>query len=194
MMEEIILAEESIDEERMCKIFFPNLAFFQDLPKLTRFCSGNYLELPCLWKLKISKCHVLKTFISSFIFGDMRASSENVKSTCMPSLFDAKVAFPKLERLVIEHVKSLNKIWSEQLQVDSFGQLTLLSLVSCEKLMNIFPFGMVERLQRLDKLQIWNCDSLEEILESQELGVNQSQAQKATPLPLLETIICLEDE
>ncbi|GKV47759.1 hypothetical protein SLEP1_g54626 [Rubroshorea leprosula] len=53
---------------------------------------------------------------------------------------------------------------------------------------------MVERLQRLNKLQIWNCDSLEEILESQEPGISQSQAQKATLLPLLETITCLEDD
>ncbi|GKV47929.1 hypothetical protein SLEP1_g54780 [Rubroshorea leprosula] len=195
MMEEIILAEESMVEERMCKIFFPNLAFLllQDLPKLTRFCSGNYLVLPCLWKLKISKCLALKTFISSFIFGDMIASSENVKNTCTLSLFDAKVVFPKLERLVIEHVKSLNKIWNDQLEVDSFCQLTLVSVVSCEKLMNIFPFSMVERLQRLDKLQIQNCDSLEEILESPELGVSRSQAQKAITLPLLEIVTCLED-
>ncbi|GKV44812.1 hypothetical protein SLEP1_g51964 [Rubroshorea leprosula] len=196
MMKEVILAEESTDEEKMCKIFFPNLEFLllQDLPKLTRFCSGNYLELPCLWKLKISKCPVLKTFISSFIFGDMIASFENVKNTCTHSLFDAKVAFPKLERLVIEHVKSLNKIWNDQLEVDSFCQLTLVSVVSCEKLMNIFPFSMVETLQRLGNLQIWNCDSLEEIHESQEPGVSQSQAQKATPLPLLEMVTCLEDE
>ncbi|GKV25965.1 hypothetical protein SLEP1_g35336 [Rubroshorea leprosula] len=196
MMKEVILAEESTDEEKMCKIFFPNMEFLllQDLPKLTRFCSGNYLELPCLWKLKISKCPVLKTFISSFIFGDMIASSENVKNTCTLSLFDAKVAFPKLERLVIEHVKSLNKIWNDQLEVNSFCQLTLVSVVSCEKLKNIFPFSMLERLRRLANLQIWNCDSLEEILESQEPGVSQSQAQKATPVPLLETVTCLEDD
>ncbi|GKV47782.1 hypothetical protein SLEP1_g54646 [Rubroshorea leprosula] len=196
MMEEVIHAEESMDEEIMCKIFFPNLEFLllQDLPKLTRFCSGNYLELPCLWKLKISKCPVLKTFISSFFFGDMIASSQNVKNTYTLSLFNAKVAFPKLERLVIEHVNSLNKIWNDQLEVDSFCQLTLVSVVSCEKLLNIFPFSMLERLQRLDKLQIWNCDSLEEILESHEPGVSQSQAQKATPLPLLETVTCLEDD
>ncbi|GKV27880.1 hypothetical protein SLEP1_g37000 [Rubroshorea leprosula] len=195
MMEEVILAEESMDEEKMGKIFFPNLEFLllQDPPKLTRFCYGNYLELPCLWKLKITKCPMLKTFISSFIFGDMIANSE-VKNTCTLSLFDAKVAFPKLERLVIEHVKSLNKIWNDQLKVDSFCRLTLVSVVSCGKLMNIFPFSMVERFQRLDKLQIWNCDSLEEILESQEPSVSQSQAQKGTPLPLLETITCLEDD
>ncbi|GKV25959.1 hypothetical protein SLEP1_g35332 [Rubroshorea leprosula] len=196
MMEEVILVEESMDEEKMCKTFFPNLEFLllQDLSKLTRFCFGNHLELPCLWKLKISKCPVLKTFISSPFFGDMIASSENVKNTCALSLFDAKVAFPKLEHLVIEHVKSLNKIWKDQLVVDSFCQLTLVSVVSCEKLLNIFPFSMLERLQRLDKLQIWNCDSLEEILESNDPAVSQSQTRKATPLPLLETATCLEDD
>ncbi|GKV50054.1 hypothetical protein SLEP1_g56769 [Rubroshorea leprosula] len=196
MMEEVILVEESMDEEKMCKIFFPNLEFLllQDLPKLTRFCFGNYLELPCLWKLKISKCPMLKTFISSSFFGDMIVSSENVNNSCALSLFDAKVAFPKLEHLVIEHVKSLNKIWKDQLKVDSFCQLTLVSVVSCEKLLNIFPLSMLEKLQRLDKLQIWNCDSLEEILESYEPAVSQSQTQNATPLPLLETVTCLEDD
>ncbi|GLT87846.1 hypothetical protein SLE2022_059050 [Rubroshorea leprosula] len=161
-----------------------------------KICDCNMMEkeLPCLWKLKISKCPVLKTFISSSLFGDMIASSENVKDTCALSLFDAKVAFPKLEHLIIEYVKSLNKIWKDRLEVDSFCQLTSVSVVLCEKLLNIFPFSMLERLQRLDKLQIWNCDSLEEILESHESVVSQSQAQKATPLPLLETVTCLEDD
>ncbi|GKV44789.1 hypothetical protein SLEP1_g51947 [Rubroshorea leprosula] len=196
MMEKVILVEEPMDEEKLCKIFFPNLEFLllEDLPKLTGFCSGNYLELPCLWKLKISKCPVLKTFISSSFFGDMIASSENVKNTCALSLFDAKVAFPKLKHLVIEHVKSLNKIWKDQLEVDSFCQITSVSVVSCEKLLNIFPFSMLERFQRLDKLQIWSCDSLEEILESREPVVSRSQTQKATPPPLLETVTCLEDD
>ncbi|GKV44802.1 hypothetical protein SLEP1_g51954 [Rubroshorea leprosula] len=53
---------------------------------------------------------------------------------------------------------------------------------------------MLGRLQRLDKLQVWNCDSLEEIFESKEPSVSQSQAQKPTPLPLLETVTCLEDD
>ncbi|GKV47767.1 hypothetical protein SLEP1_g54633 [Rubroshorea leprosula] len=172
----------------------------KDCPKLVTFVASasskehNKEESQYLFSSKISKCPVLKTFISSFFFGDMIASSENVKNAYTLSLFDAKVAFPKLERLVIEHVKSLNKIWNNQLEVDSFCQLTLVSVVSCENLLNIFQFSMLERLQRLDKLQIWNCDSLEEILESYEPGVSQSQAQKATLLPLLETVTCLEDD
>ncbi|GKV27873.1 hypothetical protein SLEP1_g36993 [Rubroshorea leprosula] len=187
MMEEVILTKKLVEEERMCKIFFPKLdsIILQDLPKLTRFSSGSWLQLPSLWQLMISNCPMLKTFISNSVLEDMAATSETEENSCTP-LFNSKVAFPKLEKLAIFMI-GLNKIWHEQLNADSFCQLTTVSVASCEKLMNIFPFSMLGMLQRLDKLEIWNCESLEEIFDSQGLGVSQSLSQTTTQSTSMES-------
>ncbi|GLT52128.1 hypothetical protein SLA2020_254840 [Shorea laevis] len=187
MMEEVILTKILVEEERMCEIFFPKLdsIILKDLPKLTRFSSGSGLQLPSLWQLMISNCPMLKNFISNSVLEDMAATSETEENSCTP-LFNSKVAFPKLEKLAIFMI-GLNKIWHEQLNADSFCQLTTVSVASCEKLMNIFPFSMLGMLQRLDKLEIWNCESLEEIFESQGLGVSQSLSQTTTQSTSMES-------
>ncbi|GKV44775.1 hypothetical protein SLEP1_g51930, partial [Rubroshorea leprosula] len=126
-------------------------------------------------------CPVLKTFISS---------SSSFDTGTLP-LFDAKVAFPSVEEIVIESMESLKKIWQDQLDADSFCQLNYLRVNSCGKLLNIFSLTMLERLQKLDVLQIWSCIALEEIVDSQGLGAIQSQSQITTEPTVVETSIKL---
>ncbi|GKV53081.1 hypothetical protein SLEP1_g59627 [Rubroshorea leprosula] len=80
---------------------------------------------------------------------------------------------------------SWSKIWDDKHDVNSFCQLNSLTVDSCEKLLNIFPFSMLERVrQKLDTLEIQNCDSLEEIF-----GASQPQAQITTqPTNLVEIV------
>ena len=58
--------EEVITEEGSEEIIFPKLTVLRlkDLPKLTRFCSKNYLKFPELWLLVIGRCSLLEMFIS----------------------------------------------------------------------------------------------------------------------------------
>ncbi|GKV49703.1 hypothetical protein SLEP1_g56438 [Rubroshorea leprosula] len=172
-----VLFTENVEENG--NLIFPQLRILQiqGLPKLERFCHGNYIKFPCLSQLLIMSCPVLKTFISS---------SSSFDTGTLP-LFDAKVTFPKLEQLTIKFMESLDKIWDNQLDSSSFCQLNYLSVNSCNKLLNIFPFSMLERLQRLDKLEIRSCNSLEEIFESQGLDAGQSQTQKFMPPTLMES-------
>ncbi|GKV25931.1 hypothetical protein SLEP1_g35303 [Rubroshorea leprosula] len=174
-----VLFTENVEENG--NLIFPQLRILEirSLPKLGRFCHGNYIKFPCLSRLLIRSCPVLKTFISSSSSFD----------TGTPPLFDAKVIFPRLEQLMIEFMESLDKIWDNQLDASSFYQLNYLSVNSCNKLLNIFPFSMLERLQRLDELGIWGCDSLEEIFESQGLDAGQSQTQKFTPPTLMASVV-----
>ncbi|GLT33012.1 hypothetical protein SLA2020_076350 [Shorea laevis] len=178
MMEIVIVSERLAEKEKMCGPLFPRLDTLQleDLPKLAGFCSANYTKFSCLTQLKISKCPVLKTFISSTATGDMAANQNYT-----PSLFDEKASFPSLERLTIILLGSLNKIWHNQLDVDTFPQLSYLSVDSCGKLLTIFPFSMWKRLQKLDTLLIQQCHSLKEIFEAdQGSSAGQAQALLAT--------------
>lgn len=73
-LEGIVFPEEMIEEERK-DIVFPQLNFLKmkDLAKLTRFCSGNCIELPSLKQLRMVKCPELKAFILQNISTDMTA-------------------------------------------------------------------------------------------------------------------------
>ncbi|GKV44817.1 hypothetical protein SLEP1_g51967 [Rubroshorea leprosula] len=176
-----VLFIENVEENG--NLIFPQLRILtiKGLPKLERFCHGNYIKFPCLSQLLIMSCPVLKTFISS---------SSSFDTSTLP-LFDAKVAFPSLEKIVIYSMQSLNKIWQDQLDADSFCQLNFLHVSSCEKLLNIFPLTMLERLWKLNKLEIWNCNALEEIVDSQGLGAIQTQSQITTEPTVVETSIKL---
>ncbi|KAK8514635.1 hypothetical protein V6N12_057533 [Hibiscus sabdariffa] len=82
-------------------------------------------------------------------------------------LFDKKVNFPVLEELEIRGMDNLERLWADQLVEHSFSKLTSIDLRDCPKLMNVFPLSMLTRLQRLERLVIWNCPSVEEIISEE---------------------------
>ncbi|GKV01650.1 hypothetical protein SLEP1_g14188 [Rubroshorea leprosula] len=193
MMKEVIVTEGLVEKE---SILFPELKelTLEGLPKLKRFCSGCYLVFPFLTVLVIKKCPLLETLVSNSITSNQKANErveeKNLKNyihTYAPPLFNTKVVFPNLKELFISQMRSLIRIWDEQLDEDSFHKLYLLSVEYCEKLLNIFPVNMVGRLQNLGKLQISDCASLEEIFEPQGLDADESEAQITAQLALVET-------
>ncbi|KAK6233891.1 hypothetical protein QUC31_006297 [Theobroma cacao] len=84
-VEKEILIEGLANEEMIRQRLFRRLEFLllKDLPKLTRFCHGNYLEFPLLRTLRIESCPTLKTFIS-----DAEGNSSEI---AFPTLFNEKV-------------------------------------------------------------------------------------------------------
>ena len=84
-------------------------------------------------------------------------------------------------------MRDCRKIWKDQLTVNSFCELNDIRIEGCETLLNIFPFNMMERLEELEKLQIINCDSVEEIFEPQGLITNQSHQVTSTQSIAVET-------
>ncbi|GKV49240.1 hypothetical protein SLEP1_g56003 [Rubroshorea leprosula] len=100
-MEQVIVSNELVEEEMICESFFSKLDTLEleGLPKLARLCHGNYSKFKfskLIW-FTISKCAGLKTLI-----GDNAVGPEIVENTYTPSLFDEKVEFPRLERVIIE--------------------------------------------------------------------------------------------
>ncbi|XP_007030033.2 PREDICTED: probable disease resistance protein At4g27220 [Theobroma cacao] len=193
MMEEVVVAEE----EKVSKMMFPKLErlSLNNLPKLTRFCSESLIEFSSLSELFLGSCPCLKMFVSGFLGAGTTIKKEVRKNkskenicTDILILFDEKVALPMLRNLTIYRMASLEKIWHDQLYLDSFCKLNDFYLGFCEKLLNVFPFSMLERLRRLKTLNIFKCDSLEEIFESQGLCAHESCAAKATQSTELEAI------
>ncbi|KAK8633705.1 hypothetical protein V6N13_014544 [Hibiscus sabdariffa] len=102
--------------------------------------------------------------LGTFFHGD---NSE----TDAPSLFNEKVAFPRLNDLRIVGIGKCRKIWQHKVAMDSFYDLTYLLVKDCERLSNILPLNMVERLEKLETLTIEECKSVEEIIG---LDLNES--------------------
>ncbi|XP_057991824.1 uncharacterized protein LOC110643234 isoform X4 [Hevea brasiliensis] len=159
-MERIVLTEEFAEEERLDKIIFSDLENLTiwDLPNLTSFCDGHLIEFCSLTNLRIRNCPVFKTFVSNLLSG---------------SLFDEKVAFSSLEHLSISSMSNLERIWHNQLAGGSFCMLKSMTVGDCKNLHTLFPSNDLRRFQKLEQLNLTNCDSLEEIYQLPEFNAEE---------------------
>lgn len=80
-----------------------------------------------------------------------------------------QVGLPGLEVLRIERVDNMRKIWHHQLLFDSFSKLKELYARWCDKLKNIFSSNAImgRRFDRLERLSITGCASIQEIIEEE---------------------------
>ncbi|XVF30379.1 hypothetical protein REPUB_Repub16aG0052400 [Reevesia pubescens] len=185
-LEEVIIVEGLTEEERIPQMFFPKLELLNltGLPKLARHCHGNYFVFPFLRILWIADCPELYTLISNSLIGHQPQIAQkeegNKPEVDTLSLFNEKVAFPRLNEVRIHGMGNWRKIWPDKLNADSFYELNVLVVKNCERLLNVFPFNMMERLDKLKELHVWNCASLEEIIGAHGLNSSESHAINAT--------------
>ncbi|XP_022742510.1 uncharacterized protein LOC111293811 [Durio zibethinus] len=173
---EIIVPEEEEEEEKKkAKSFFPQLNSLKmkNLGNLVGFCSEKYfLQLPSLKLLEIENCPQLKEFMNKSMRTDVTTVNETVEINIErdyhfgpQALFNAKVAFPNLEKLKICHLKTVKMICHNPHPTDSFSKLKEMKVGYCNELFTIFPSNMVGAFQRLETLIVISCDSLQHIFE-----------------------------
>ena len=81
---------------------------------------------------------------------------------------------------------NLEMLWhNHQLAPNSFYKLKRLNVRRCKNLINIFPPNMLRRLQNLEALSIWNCNSVEEVFEIREVNVDEIYDTVSTQLRFL---------
>ncbi|KAM5577075.1 disease resistance protein [Rosa sericea] len=156
IMEEIVSTKEYSEENK--DNMFPKLEKLElsDLPHLTRFCSGGYVEFASLERLQLEKCTKLETFIS------------NHESAAPYFLFDEKVGFPRLEILTINGLPKLTTMWHTQLARNSFCKLRGVTVKRCNSLKSILPDSIIAgAFQELQKLTVEDC-VVEEIVAKEE--------------------------
>ncbi|GKV27742.1 hypothetical protein SLEP1_g36877 [Rubroshorea leprosula] len=184
MMEGVIVLEQLEEEKRMRRTLFPKLdsLVLQELPKFTRLCSGNFFEFPSLTKLTISKCSMLKTFISGFAIGNTTINTEN-EVNATPSLFCEKATFPSLERLVVK--------WNDNIKIlcghhpeGYFGKLKVLHLLGFPKQSALLPPFFFHSLPNLEKLLVKDA-FFDEIFQCEEVTGEEKLLCGRTPLRTL---------
>ncbi|XP_021283020.1 probable disease resistance protein At1g58602, partial [Herrania umbratica] len=194
-MEHIII-DEGPHKQVSNKIVFPLLRFItlESCADLATFYQGSkILECPSLERFKVVDCPQMFAFASALsreqrieMIDEGGNTTRLSKGIADVVFFDNMVAFPRLYYLHIEGIGKLRKIWDDKVTTNSFCDLQYLKVKDCERLSNIFPLNMMERLQKLFSLYIVNCDSLEEIIEPQGLNSNESHAVTATESRLSE--------
>lgn len=99
-----------------------------------------------------------------------------VVSETMISMYILQVDLPVLETLEIRQMYNFKGIWNSQLPPHSFCELRDLNVSNCSRLLCLVPMYMQTRLQKLEKLNVRNCNLLEEIFEFRELPANEGHA------------------
>ncbi|MBA0860562.1 hypothetical protein Goshw_018865 [Gossypium schwendimanii] len=194
--------EEEKEKEEIDKILFPQLNSLKmiNLVNLVGFCSEScFLEFPSLKLLEIENCPRLKEFMHkpqstdiTTVIGTLEINKENDHHLGEQALFNAKVAFPKLEKLKISRLETV-KIWHGQLHTDSFSKLKEMKVGYCNDILTIFPSIKEWNFQGLETLIVFNCDSLQHIFESSDIKVGtQLRRLYVSHLPKLEHV-CNED-
>ncbi|KAI4354365.1 hypothetical protein L6164_003235 [Bauhinia variegata] len=147
----------------------------QNLTNLTVEACGNikYLFLSStvgsfskLKMLEISNCHEMEEIVAA-----EEGRNEEVNL--------AEVPFPKLEKMIINDMKNLEKIWHHQ-----FGSLKTMEVKNCQNLGRIFPSHMQRKFFSLETIMVTGCSSLEEIFELNE-NENIKESKVNTQLRIL---------
>ncbi|CAK9184844.1 unnamed protein product [Ilex paraguariensis] len=116
-----------------------------------------------LLKLEELRLTNLPNLVSFCCKTNSSASDSNPHVQAYESLFNRKVVFPALERLYLNGLKNMKKLWHGQLlPAENFKRLRKLSISNCENLIIVFPSNLI---QNLEGLSISNCDLLEELCE-----------------------------
>ncbi|KAK6921624.1 NB-ARC, partial [Dillenia turbinata] len=184
MMEEIIAkgSEEMTDSN----IVFPRLSsiMFMELPNITSFYQGSCtLEFPSLEYFMVEKCPKLNKFsleVSTLeVLNTVNGALDDPQVEAGPDirhLLDEKVAFPNLEEIQLCSLEHLREIWHGCPPAGSYCKLKTLEVQSCKELIRIFPSYLFWRLQKLERLYIENCHSLEEVFDLTQVDGDQQTA------------------
>ncbi|XP_058207678.1 uncharacterized protein LOC131320820 isoform X1 [Rhododendron vialii] len=121
-------------------------------------------------KLKQLKLKDLPNLLSFYAQKEKMEIIMGSSSSCAQPLFSEKVIFPVLERLIIDELGNIIKIWDKQSiavleEQGSFCQLRDLEVSRCSKLMHVFPSNMHPLLKNLKFLEVQYCETMKGIAE-----------------------------
>ncbi|XP_038902434.1 uncharacterized protein LOC120089080 [Benincasa hispida] len=157
--------------EENSEIIFKKLTItrLHNLPKLASFYNGKCkLTFPLLETLEIEECNEMEIFSNGII--SIEEGKDSVLGAPYPKpFFTHKVSFPALEILRIDGGNSLEMLWNKNKPIaSSFCKLREISIENCNKLRCMFPWSIVKSLAFLETLNIFSCELLERIFETEK--------------------------
>ncbi|XP_052297555.1 disease resistance protein At4g27190-like isoform X2 [Citrus sinensis] len=78
-----------------------------------------------------------------------------------------KVILPSLEKLNLTRLRNIKKLWADHNQgMYCCQNLTKLHVFGCDRMKYLFSYSMVNSLLQLQRLQIWDCKSMEGVVDT----------------------------
>uniref|UniRef100_A0A6N2LEU2 AAA+ ATPase domain-containing protein n=1 Tax=Salix viminalis TaxID=40686 RepID=A0A6N2LEU2_SALVM len=172
---EVIVAEESggeADEDEAIKLTQLRTLTLEYLPQFTSVSSNAA-------SISQTRPEPLITDVRS----NEIASNTGLRTPM--TLFNKKIEFPNLEDLKLSSIK-VEKIWQDQPIELSYWFVRLTSLIveGCRNLKYLFTTSMVESLAQLKRLELCDCEHMEEIIIKKGLGEEENV--RGMMLPKLE--------
>ncbi|KAH9687084.1 Disease resistance protein [Citrus sinensis] len=156
------------------------------LPRLTSFCFENYtLEFQSLERVSVTHCPNMKTFSQGILStpklykvqvskkeeGELYHREGNNLNSFIQKSYEEMIGFRDIEHLQLSHFPRLREIWHGQaLPVCFFNNLFKLVVDDCTNMSSAIPANLIRCLNNLARLEVRNCDSLEEVLHLEELS------------------------
>ncbi|KAH9753038.1 Disease resistance protein [Citrus sinensis] len=159
------------------------------LSRLTSFCLENYtLEFPSLERVSMIRCPNMKTFSQGILSipkpckvqvtekeeGELHHWEGNNLNSIMQKYYKEMIGFRDIWYLQLSHFPRLKEIWHGQaLPVSFFNNLARLVVDDCTNMSSAIPANLLRCLNNLRRLEVRNCDSLEEVLRLEELNADK---------------------
>ncbi|KAA8539273.1 hypothetical protein F0562_025965 [Nyssa sinensis] len=169
----------------------------EDLPSLTTFSEGSEsFEFPSLVTLRISQCPKVKSFSSALsgmsdidapvpLFqSNMLISFQKLEKLALEQCDSLREIFdieglvmqdkhepllPQLSDLVLTHLPKLVHMWNkEPAGILLFQKLISLQVIHCDGLDNLFSLSTARNLIKLQKLKLFGCELMEEVITVEE--------------------------
>lgn len=105
---------------------------------------------------------------------------ETLYSYILKTCMHLQVDFPVLKQLILKGMSNFKEIWGNQLSPYSFCELIYLDVSFCSALLCLVPTCMQHRLQKLERIEVFMCSSLEEIFELRRFSVNEDEGDAVT--------------
>ncbi|PSS09621.1 Disease resistance protein [Actinidia chinensis var. chinensis] len=186
------------------RVVFRNLEELKlsDLRTFTEICHGQLLSesFSKVRTLQVRYCHFMVNILPSNLLSRLQClQTVKVESCyCLHNVFDLEGLatgrdetefLSSLEKLVLSNLPKLIHIWMGSLHRVNLCKLREVNLYSCSKIIRIFPPSLVQKLVRLDKLQVDFCRNLEEIFGTH----NEQQIEIVVPGNSLGTNMSLQN-
>ncbi|RHN79198.1 putative P-loop containing nucleoside triphosphate hydrolase, leucine-rich repeat domain, L [Medicago truncatula] len=152
------------------------------LLNLNQIWDDNHQSMCNLTSLIVDKCVGLKyLFPSTLVESFMNLKHLEISNCHMMEEIIAKkernhalkeVQFLKLEKIILKDMNNLKTIWHHQ-----FETLKILEVNNCKKIVVVFPSSVQNTYNELEKLEVTNCDLVEQIFE---LNLNENNSEEVT--------------
>ncbi|KAK2639054.1 hypothetical protein Ddye_026849 [Dipteronia dyeriana] len=146
--------------------------------------TANFVGLKNLETLDIRGCHSMSSlFPSCMLIQSLRKLKKVAVDWCgeLEDVFQLEgLCYAKenpfllstLEILKLNDLENLRSIWKGPTQQVSLQSLTLVELKRCNNLRYLFTLSLARSLLKLEQLKVWECESLEYIVDIKEAEEN----------------------